>query len=109
MTVVIEAQVITSITIAPAAVSLSVGDAQQFTASAFDQQGSPMNASFTWASSGGGTVDPTGLFSATSSGGPFNVTASVESVSAAASVTVIAPPVLTSIQVSPASASGGCR
>ena len=61
---------------------------------------------FTWSVSGGGTISTSGLFTAGSTaGGPFTVTATSGSVSGTASVTVTAPPVLTTITVSPASAS----
>ncbi len=60
---------------------------------------------FTWSVAGGGTIGTSGLFSATTVGGPFTVTAASGSVSGIASVTVTAPPVLTTILVSPASAS----
>src|SRR5260370_36147573 len=61
---------------------------------------------FTWSVSGGGTIDSSGLFTAgATAGGPFTVTAASGSVSGTASVTVTATPVLTTITVSPASAS----
>ena len=43
---------------------------------------------FSWSVSGGGTISPTGLFSATTPGGPFTVTAASGGVSGTASVTV---------------------
>ena len=81
------------------------GDSQQFTASALDQYGDAYAASFNWSVAGGGSIDGSGRFTAAAEGGPYNVTASADGVSGAASVTVTPPPVLTSIQVSPASAS----
>ncbi len=98
--------VLTSITVSPASASVATGGTQQFSATALDQFGNPLSPqpAFTWSVSGGGTISASGLFTAGSSaGGPFSVTASSGSVSGSASVTVTAPPVLTSITVSPAS------
>jgi hypothetical protein len=61
---------------------------------------------FTWSVNGGGSINASGLFTAgDTSGGPFTVTAASGSVTGTASVTVTASPVLTSINVTPASAS----
>ena len=99
--------VLTTITVSPASASVQVGATKQFSATAKDQFGQTMSGqTFTWSASGGGTIGSTGLFSATTAGGPFTVTAASGSVvSNAASVTVTAVPVLTSITVSPATAS----
>jgi hypothetical protein len=87
---------------------VQTGGKKQFTATGLDQFGNPMSPqpTFTWSVSGGGTISSSGLFTAGSTaGGPFTVTASSGSVSGTASVTVTAPPVLTTITVSPPSAS----
>ena len=88
--------VLTSINVTPAAAALTVGNTQQFTATAFDQFNVPMvpQPTFTWASSNTtiGTINAAGLFSALSAGGPINFTASVGSVSGSASVAVSALP-----------------
>jgi hypothetical protein len=86
---------------------VATGGTQQFTATGLDQFGQPVSPqpAFTWSVSGGGTISGSGLFSATTAGGPFTVTASSGSVNGTASVTVTAPPVLTTITVSPASPS----
>ena len=107
--------VLTTITVLPASASVQTGGTRQFNATGYDQFGNPMSPqpTFTWSVSGGGTISSSGLFTAgATAGGPFMVTASSGSVNGTASVTVTARPVLTTITVSPASASvqtGGTR
>ena len=99
-------QTLTSISVSPPSASVAVSGAQQFTATARDQFGNPMvpQPTFTWTVSGGGTISSSGLFTAASTpGGPYTVTAANGSVSGTASVTVTQT--LTSISVSPPSAS----
>ncbi|HEY6005001.1 MAG TPA: DUF4038 domain-containing protein [Anaeromyxobacter sp.] len=86
-------QTATRISVAPASATVLTGATQQFTASAFDQFGRALatQPTFAWTVSGGGTIDPTGLFTAgTVAGGPFTVTASAGLVGGSASVTVVA-------------------
>ena len=99
--------VLTTISVAPASASVAAGGQQQFSATGRDQYGQPIAATYGWSVSGGGTIDPTGLFHAGSTaGGPYSVTAASGTVSGTASVSVTAaPPVLTTISVAPASAS----
>jgi Bacterial Ig-like domain (group 2) len=100
--------VLTTITVSPSSASVTTGGTQQFSATGKDQYGQPMSPqpTFTWSVSSGGTISSSGLFTAGSTtGGPFTVTATSGSVSGTASVTVTAPPVLTTITVSPATAS----
>ena len=81
-----------SLVITPASGSLTVGTTLQFSVAARDQfdtlaasQPSPIN----WSTSGGGSIDSNGLFTATTVGGPFTITAtSGVSYSATAQVTV---------------------
>ena len=80
--------VLTSIVVSPASASVSVGQSQSFSAAGFDQFGNPMAATFSWSVSGGGTIDSQGVFSATTVGGPFTVTAQSGALSATAQVTV---------------------
>ncbi|MCZ7400949.1 MAG: Ig-like domain-containing protein [Candidatus Methanoperedens sp.] len=99
--------VLTSITVSPASASVVVGNTQTFTASPRDQFGNPINATVTWSSSntGVGTITSTGVFTAIAAG-TTTITATSGGVSGTATVTVSAlPPVLTSITVSPATAS----
>lgn len=86
----------------PATVALPAGvgprhmdfnsDTQGFTASAKDQFGTALVTppTFVWTTTGGGTITSAGLFSATTVGGPFTVTATVGTKNGTASVTVAA-------------------
>ena len=77
--------------VSPAAATLPVGSTQAFAATLLDQFGTPMASqpgSFTWSVNSGGTIDSAGVFSATSAGGPYLVTASSGEFSNIASVTV---------------------
>ena len=100
--------VLTTISVSPSSASVQTAGTKQFSATGYDQFGQPVSPqpTFTWSVSGGGSISASGLFTAGSTaGGPFTVTAASGSVSGTASVTVTAPPVLTTITVSPASAS----
>ncbi len=102
------AQVLTTITLSPASASVGTGGSRLLSATGLDQFGQPLypQPSFTWSVSGGGTISTGGLFTAAAAvGGPFTVTASSGALSGTASVTVTAPPVLTTIIVAPASTS----
>jgi hypothetical protein len=83
---------LTSIVVAPATASVVNGNTQQFTATARDQFATAlaMQPGFTWMVSGGGTINASGLFTATTVGGPFTVTASNGAVNGTAQVTVTA-------------------
>ena len=98
-----------AITISPASASVPAAGTQQYLAAGTDQNGIDFNPmpSLAWTVSGGGTIDSTGLFTAgNASGGPFTVAAKVAALSANASVTVATPgsPTITSIALSPGSA-----
>jgi hypothetical protein len=72
-------QTLTSIAVSPASPSVSPGASQQFTAAALDQFGQPMASqpSFTWSlSSGSGSIDSTGLYTAALTGNSATVQAS---------------------------------
>ncbi|MES2440471.1 MAG: MBG domain-containing protein [Verrucomicrobiota bacterium] len=64
--------------ITPAITTLPVGASQAFSAGLFDQFSVPMaiQPSFNWSANGGGTINPSGLFTADSAGGPYVITAS---------------------------------
>lgn len=81
-----EQPVLTSIIITPESVTIDEGQTQQFTAQGFDQNGNQMSASFDW-STDGGTVDNNGLYTGSSSGN-YTITASSNTVSESASITV---------------------
>jgi subtilisin family serine protease len=77
--------------VTPAVASLLVGESRAFVAEVLDQFGLAMleqPTSFTWTASGGGTVDTSGVYNATDAGGPFVVTASDNTFTGTASVTV---------------------
>ncbi len=101
------ARVLTSITVNPSSASVQVGSTWQFGATGYDQTGAAMSPQpqFTWAVSGGGTINSAGVFTATTPGGPFTVSASTGGVIGTASVTVPAPVVDFSLSVSPPSQS----
>ncbi len=78
------------IVVAPSAITLGSGETQQFTATAFDQFGAEMTGvEIAWTSSDEtvGTIDADGLFSALADG-TATVTATAESVTGTAEVTV---------------------
>jgi subtilisin family serine protease len=84
-------QTLTSVVVSPTTASVATGGTQQFTATARDQFANALTTqpSFTWMTSGGGTVSGTGLFTAGSTaGGPFTITATSGGKSATAQVTV---------------------
>ena len=100
--------VLTTISVSPSSASVTTGGTKQFSATALDQFGQPLNPqpTFTWTVSGGGTISASGLFTAGSAaGGPFTVTAASGSVSGTASVTVTAAPADFSLSISPTSQS----
>jgi uncharacterized protein (TIGR03382 family) len=74
--------------VTPGAVTVSLNGVVNFTAAGFDQFDSPLPASVTWSVSGGGTLSTTGVFTASTAGGPYTVTAASGSVFGFAQVTV---------------------
>ncbi len=100
--------VLTTISVSPPTVSLSIGGTQTFTAAPKDQNGNAIAATITWTSSNTsvGTIDTSGKFTA-SAAGSTTIKAASGTVSGTAAVTVTAPvtapgSVLTTIKVSPA-------
>jgi hypothetical protein len=92
-------QTLTSISVSPATADVTVGEQEQFTASAKDQYDDTMTATFTWSvGAAAGTIDTDGLFTASmTAGGPYAVTASSGIVNGTADVNVIATaPTITS-------------
>jgi hypothetical protein len=83
-------QTVTKLSITPASVTLTTGKIQQFTASATDQFGNALTITPTWAITGGGTLNSTGLFTASTPGGPYTLTATQAGVRNTAQVTVVA-------------------
>jgi hypothetical protein len=82
--------VLTTITVLPASASVQNGGTQQFSATGYDQNHTPMNPqpAFTWSVSGGGSINASGLFTATTVGSNFTVTAASGGVTGTASVSV---------------------
>lgn len=79
----------------PVNTSVVVGSERAFGATLIDQFSDPMNpqpASFDWSVSGGGSISPEGLFTATTAGGPYVVIAASGSFSNTAAVTVTPAP-----------------
>ena len=68
--------------VAPYEVQLGVGQTVAFRADAWDQMGNRISVSPMWSVGGGGSIDSTGLFSATTGGGAYAVTAAAGSLSA---------------------------
>jgi hypothetical protein len=84
-------QTLTAVAVSPATATVVPNGTQQFTAIANDQFGMALTTqpSFTWTTSGGGSINASGLFSAgASSGGPFTVTATSGARQGTAAVTV---------------------
>lgn len=100
--------VLTDIIISPVNPSIAINTDQQFGATPLDQYNNPISATVTWSSSNTyvGIIDPnTGMFSALHTGTSV-ITASSGNVSKTTTVTVTPTvPVLTTIIVSPATAS----
>jgi endoglucanase len=91
--------VLTTIAVTPATATVTVGQTAQFAAAGKDQNGAAMTITPTWTVSGGGTISAGGLFTATTVGGPFTVTATSGTVAGTAQVTVTAAPVVTGIAI----------
>ena len=104
-------QTLTSITVAPASVTLNEYLTQQFSATALDQFGNSLASqpAFTWSlASGIGSLDATGLYTAPSATGSAVVNAASGSVNGTGSVTVTdtAPTVATAASASPSPVNG---
>ena len=77
--------------VSPDPAIVQIWSTQQFAASLNDQFGAPLASQpspTNWSVSGGGTINSSGLFNATTIGGPFEITASSGGYSTTASVTV---------------------
>ncbi len=86
--------VLTTIGLTPATSTLATGATQQFTAQGKDQFGNNFAGTYTWTTTGGGSINSSGLFTATTAGGPFTVKATSGSISGTATVTVGAAPTI---------------
>ncbi len=81
----------TVVQVSPASVGLTTGQQAQFQAYAFNANADGGPTTATWSVSGD-SISSAGLFSGTTAGGPFTVTAALGSLSGTASVTVTDPP-----------------
>ncbi|HWE01815.1 MAG TPA: IPT/TIG domain-containing protein [Tepidisphaeraceae bacterium] len=102
---------LTTIVVSPGAALVNIGATQQFSASGLDQFGAALSPppGFTWTVSGGGSISAGGLFTATTAGGPFVVTANSGVVNGTATVNVqmALAPAITAVTPSFASPAGG--
>lgn len=104
-TVTVTTPTIASITLTPPSVSLQSGQVQQFTASATLSNGNTQsNPSVTWTATGG-AVNGSGLYTAGATAGTFRVIAASANGRADTSSITIATPTITSVTVTPPSAS----
>jgi|GEM_PF-1390892 len=88
-------QTLTDIVVSPANATINVLATQLFKATARDQFSGALSAQplFTWSVSGGGAINPDGLFTAAATaGGPYTVTATADGFTATASVMVTSLP-----------------
>lgn len=74
------------IDVSPSSASISVGETQQFTATAYDSDDNVTDATISWSTTGG-SIASDGLFTG-SSAGTFTITATSSSVSSTATITV---------------------
>jgi beta-glucanase (GH16 family) len=86
--------VLTSIVVNPGTSTVNSGQTVQFTTQGKDQNGNNMTISpaATWSVTGGGTISSSGLFTATTAGGPFTVKATSGTIVGSAQITISAPP-----------------
>ncbi len=82
---------LTKIEITPATKNVVIGSSLEFVASGTDPVGSTVAIFPTWAVDGGGSIDQSGEFSATTLGGPFTVSATSGGVTGTAIVNVVEP------------------
>ena len=84
-------QTAVALSISPSSATVVSGATQAFAATLLDQFGlvkTSLPESFTWSVSGGGTINASGVFSPTTVGGPYSITASNSGISNTASITV---------------------
>jgi len=91
-----------TLAVSPCQVQVPAGQAVAFRADAWDQLGNRIAISPAWTTSGGGTIDSTGLFSPAISGGPYQVVAAASGLSATGLVwvtsdTIVPPPTIQSV------------
>src|SRR5262249_61368486 len=95
-----------TLVVSPYQAQVAGGQAVRFQAEAWDQYGNRVTVSPTWSVAGGGTIDNTGLFTGSTMGGPYTVTAVAGLLSATGSVWVTSqaaavPPAITAQPTKP--------
>lgn len=82
------------LTVTPESGSLVFGETLQFQASVIDQFSDPLTPQpeISWSANGGGSIDASGLFTATAAGGPYTITAQSGELSSNASITITPAP-----------------
>jgi hypothetical protein len=100
-------QTLSSIVVSPSNTTVLIGGTQQFSATGRDQFGYMMSPTFSWSVTGGGTISASGLFTATSAGGPFSVIANSGGSYGYASVTVQSLPQISVNASDPTAAEAG--
>jgi hypothetical protein len=112
VTVTIAAPTLTALSLTPGTLSLQPGGAQQFAVSGTYSNGTTGVPAVTWSATGG-TISPSGMYTAGTAAGTFRVIASAGSKADTSAVTISASaPTLTVLDLSPSSASlqtGGTR
>lgn len=81
-----------SMVVAPYQVQVVAGNTATFHADAWDRLGNTISVSPAWSATGGGAITGAGLFTATTPGGPYEVIATGDTLSATGYVWVTSPP-----------------
>jgi hypothetical protein len=100
----VDPSVLSLIVVTPATASVANGKSIAFVAVGKDQFGRPMSVNPEWSVSGGGTITTTGIFTAQTEGGPYNIIATSRGISTTAQVLVTPAPILQSIDINPKNA-----
>ncbi len=98
--------VLTSLEVTPSTNALNAGETKQFVVRGLDQFGNYMTGTptVTWTATGG-TITTAGLYTAGSTAGNATVTATSGTITASAAITISVPAVLTSLELTPNTAS----
>ncbi|WP_339378121.1 DNA-directed RNA polymerase subunit omega [Calothrix sp. NIES-2100] len=98
---IIEPPKLTKLVIIPQQTNLECGKTQTFKIRGFDQRGSEITVEKVLWQATGGAIDADGIFHAGQNPGAFTITANVEAVKASTLVTLIEPPKLQKLIISP--------
>jgi len=104
-------QAVTTIAVSPATASVVAGTTLQLSAVASDQFNAPLATppSFTWATTGGGSITSAGLFTAAATPATATIRASASSVVGQATVTILSADQIVSVAAGPAAVDAGGR